>query len=244
VDYVATNGFDASALRADLGVSVDNAEGFALISDEVEGITEEMIDAGDLDDAQWWVYKVNFKDTTAGRHVEIGSGNLGQIRTQYGLVFIPELLDTMAALKQPIGEVYSRRCRATFGVPATEENRHRGCGVDADALWVAGEVQSVGTETDRNFTGDAVATPHSFPGRVRFTTGANAGREYATDSVAGFVIELAETTAYPIEVGDEYEIRPDCGKRYTQDCIGVWSNGPNFKGEPHIPDGSEVSAPQ
>lgn len=249
VSYIATNGFDASALRADLGVSVDNAESYALISDEVEsdeigGITEEMIDAGELDDADWAVYKINYKDTTPGRHVEIGSGNLGEVRTRHGLVFIPELLDTMAALKQPIGEVYSRRCRATFGLPATEENRHRGCGVDADALWVAGEVQSVGAETNRNFTGDAVATPHSFPGRVRFTTGSNAGREYATDSVDGFVIELVETTAYPIQAGDEYEIRPDCGKRYELDCIGVWSNGPNFKGEPHIPDGSEVSAPR
>jgi uncharacterized phage protein (TIGR02218 family) len=242
--YTAARGFDPSVLRTDVGVSVDNAEGMALISDEVDGITEEMIDAGEFDDAEWVLYLVNFKDLTAGRHVELGSGSLGEMRTQHGLVFIPELLDTMAALKQPIGEVYSRRCRATFGLPATEANRHRGCGVDADTLWVAGEVQSVGAETNRNFTGDAVATPHSFPGRVRFTTGANAGREYATDSVAGFVIDLAETTAYPIEAGDEYEIRPDCGKRYEQDCIGVWSNGPNFKGEPHIPDGSEVSAPQ
>lgn len=242
VNYIATNGFDPTALSADLGFSIDNAEGMALLSDEVPGITAEMVDAGDFDDGKWVCYLVNFKDLTSGRHVELGSGDLGEIRTRHGMMWIPELLDLSVRLRQPIGEVYSRRCRATFGVPATAENRHRGCGVDADALWVAGEVQSVGAETNRVFTGDAVASPHSFPGRVRFTTGNNAGREYATEGVSSMTITLSETTAYPIEEGDEYEIRPDCGKRYTQDCIGVWSNGPNFKGEPHIPDGEEVSS--
>jgi uncharacterized phage protein (TIGR02218 family) len=241
IDYIATNGFDPTAFLQDLGVSVDNAEGMALLSDEVPGITAEMVDAGDFDDGKWVCYLVNFKDLTPGRHIELGSGDLGEIRTRHGMMWIPELLDLSVRLRQPIGEVYSRRCRATFGVPATEENRHRGCGVDADALWVAGEVQSVGAETNRMFTGDAVASPHSFPGRVRFTSGNNAGREYATESVDGMDIVLGETTAYPIEAGDEYEIRPDCGKRYIEDCIGVWSNGPNFKGEPHIPDGQEVA---
>lgn len=242
VNYIATNGFDPTAFSEDVGFSIDNSEGMALISDEVPGITAEMIDAGDFDDGKWVCYLVNFKDLTAGRHIEIGGGDLGEIRTRYGMMWIPELLDLSVRLRQPIGEVYSRRCRATFGVPATEENRHRGCGVDADALWVAGEVQSVGAETNRVFTGDAVATPHSFPGRVRFTSGNNSGREYATEGVSGMVITLSETTAYPIEVGDEYEVRPDCAKRYLQDCIGVWDNGPNFKGEPYIPDGEEVAS--
>lgn len=242
VNYIATNGFDPTAFSEDLGFSIDNAEGMALLSDEVPGITAEMVDAGDFDDGQWVCYLVNFKDLTSGRHVELGSGDLGEIRTRHGMMWIPELLDLSVRLRQPIGEVYSRRCRATFGVPATAENRHRGCGVDADALWVAGEVQSVGAETNRVFTGDAVASPHSFPGRVRFITGNNAGRQYATEGVSSMTITLSETTAYPIEEGDEYEIRPDCGKRYTQDCIGVWDNGPNFKGEPHIPDGEEVSS--
>lgn len=244
VDYIATNGFDPSAFMSDLGMSVDNAEGMALISDEVPGVTQAMIDAGDFDDASWVCYLVNFKDLTAGRHIILGSGDLGEVRTRHGMMWIPELLDLIVRLKQPIGEVTSRRCRATFGVPATEENRQRGCGVDADSMWVSGEVQSVGAETNRIFTGDVVATPHSFPGRVRFTTGNNAGRMYGTEAVAGMVITLSETTAYPIEAGDEYEIRPDCGKRYIEDCIGVWTNGPNFKGEPYIPDGSEVAAPR
>jgi uncharacterized phage protein (TIGR02218 family) len=242
VDYVATSGFDPSTLRSDLGYGVDNAEGMALISDEIDGITNEMVDAGEFDDGTWVCYEVNFKDLTAGRHVQIGSGDIGDIRTRYGMVWIPELLGLIIRLKQPVGSSFSRRCRAVFGVAADASNGQRGCGVDAEALWVSGEVQSVGAESNRVFTGDAVATPHSFPGRVEFLTGNNVGREYATESVSGFVVTLNETTAYPIEAGDTYQIRPDCGKSYIADCIGVWSNGDNFKGEPHIPDGGEVAS--
>lgn len=243
VTYVGVNGFDPSALSADLGFSVDNAEGMALLSDEVEGVTQEMIDAGEFDDGTWVCYLINFNDTTSGRHAELGSGDLGEIRTRYGMMWIPELLDIMVRLRQPIGVVTSRKCRATFGVPATQDNGQNGCGIDITALWVNGTVTAVGTESNRHFTGSAVATP-SFPGRVQFLTGANAGRTFATESVSGLVVELIETTMYPITVGDTYKIRPDCGKRYIEDCITLWANGPNFKGEPYIPDGGDVASVQ
>src|SRR5690554_7775763 len=43
-------------------------------------------------------------------------------------------------LHQAIGHVWQRKCRAIFGSPA---GTMTGCGVNAAALWVAGEVQSV-----------------------------------------------------------------------------------------------------
>lgn len=243
ITYVATQGFDPTVLRSQLGYSVDNAEGMALLSGEVDAIDQQMIDAGEFDDGSWSCYLVNYKDLSMG-HAQLGGGDLGEIRTRYGMMWIPELLDIGVRLKQPVGTVTSRKCRAIFGNPATEQYGQTGCGIDASILWTAGTVQSVGLETNRTFTGDAVASPHSYPGRVRFTTGQNQGRIFAVESVTGFDIELVETTPYPIEDGDEYEIRPDCGKRYAEDCIAVWSNGPNFKGEPLMPDGSEVAAPQ
>lgn len=243
--YYASRGFDPTAMRNSVGYGVDNAEAKALLSADVDGVTLEMVDAGLFDNGSWAVYLVNYKDLTMG-HMELGSGDLGDIYTRYGMIWIPELLSRMVRLKQPVGSVTSRKCRAIFGNPATQEFRQTGCGVDAEALWTAGTVQSVdGAEPNRIFTGDATASPHSYPGRVRFTSGDNAGgRKFAVESVDGFIIELIETTPYPILDGDGYEIRPDCGKRYAEDCIGVWNNGPNFKGEPLMPDGSEVAAPQ
>lgn len=244
VNYVATNGFDPSAFSSDVGASVDNAEAFALISDDIPGVTVAMAEAGELDDAQWICYLVNYEDTSMG-HVVLDAGDLGEVRTRYGMIWIPEFLSYVSRLKQPIGHVWSTTCRAIFGTPAGSQT---GCGIDLTPLWVSGEVTAVGAESNRTFTGDAVVSSGSVnpvPGRVQWLTGNNAGREFAVEDVAGLVVSLIETTGYPIEIADTYRIRPDCRKRYLEDCIGVWANGPNFKGEPLIPvgDASQSQTP-
>lgn len=248
IDYIAMNGFDPTTLSSNDALSVDNAEAYALISDVVPGVTVEMVEAGEFDDATWICYLVNYEDTSMG-HVLLDAGDLGDVRTEHGMVWIPELLSYVMRLKQPVGSVWSRTCRAIFGSPADSPT---GCGVDLTPLWISGEVLSVGEETDRVFSGDAISdssdiTP--FPGRVEWLTGANAGREFAVESISSDTgsdtVTLSETTNYPIEVGDTYRIRPDCRKRYTEDCIALWDNGVNFKGEPLIPvgDASAVQSP-
>ena len=244
VTYVATQGFDPTAIKTDLGVSIDNAEGMALLSNEVAGITKEMVDSGEFDDAEWVCYLINFNDLTTGRHAILGSGDIGEVRTRYGMMWIPELLDLGVRLRQPIGCVTSRTCRAEYGLAATEANGQRGCGVDVTSLWTSGVVQSVGGEPDRVFTGDAVATlpDPDYPAMLQFLTGSNAGRTYSVENVTGLVVSLLETTHNAIQAGDTYRIRRDCAKRYSEDCITLNSNGPNFKGEPFQPDESDVKS--
>lgn len=236
IRYVATSGFDPSTFSADSGYSVNNAEAMALISEEIDCITEEMVNAGALEDAQWVCYLVNFMDLSMG-HLTLDAGDLGEVTTSHGLLWVPELLSYVTRLKQPIGMVDSTTCRAIFGSPSDSQT---GCGVDVTPLWETGTVQSVGAESNRVFIGDNVTisgNPIPYPGRVQFLTGANAGRELSTEQIDNTTVYLSDTTPYPIEAGDTYRIRPDCLKRYTQDCIGVWNNGVNFKGEPHIPVG-------
>lgn len=245
ITYVATNGFDPSMLSADIGFGVDNAEGYSLISDGVDGVTLEMVERGELDDAEWIMYLINFQDLTPGRHVILDAGDLGEVRARHGMIWIPELLSYITRLKQTIGSVWSRRCRAVFGSPA---NSQTGCGVSLGPLWVYDTVASVGAESNRVFSGSEVfdsTTIVPFPGRVQFLTGKNAGREFATEEVDDDQITLNETTAYAIEAGDTYRIRPDCKKRYREDCIAMWNNGPNFKGEPDIPvgDAMQIQSP-
>lgn len=244
--YVATNGFDASDISADVGYTVDNSEGYALISSDVPGVTVEMVEAGDLDDALWVCYLVNFNDLTMG-HVLLDAGDLGDVRTRYGMVWIPELLSYAMRLRQPIGSVWSRKCRAIYGTPAASQT---GCGVDVTPLWVNGEVIAVGAESDRTFIGDAdyngsPPLPSNYPARLEWITGDNAGREYSVEEVDSSGISLNETTGYPIQVGDTYRIRRDCRKFYVEDCIELNDNGINFKGEPLIPvgDASQIQFP-
>lgn len=246
ITYVATNGFNQSTIASDTGYSVANAEGYALLSNEIAGIELADVEAGVLDDAQWVCYLVNFEDLTARRHVLLDAGDIGEVRVKDGLVWLPELMSYIQRLKQPVGGVWSRTCRAIFGTPASSQT---GCGIKLTTLWASGEVTAVGTETNRTFTGDVLTNdspgPPLVPGRVQFLTGANAGREWAIEERDGLTVTLAEPTNYPIQVGDTYRVRPDCGKRYVEDCITVWSNGINFKGEPHIPvgDSTAVQAP-
>lgn len=252
VTYYATNGFDPSTIAADTALTVGNAEGAALLAQGIEGIELEDVKAGRLDDAQWIMYLVNFKDTqpdgklTANRHVILDAGDLGEVSVKHGIVWTPELLSYIMRLKQPVGSTYSRRCRAIFGSPADSQT---GCGVDLTPLWVNGTVLSVGAETNRVFTGDNVvsASPGVAPnpGRVQFLTGDNAGREFAVEELDGEEVSLNETTNYAIQAGDTYRIRPDCGKLFKEWCIDIWDNGVNFKGEPLIPvgDASGVQSP-
>jgi uncharacterized phage protein (TIGR02218 family) len=253
ITYVATNGFDSTTLSSDLGYTVANAEGYALISNDVEGIEIADIEAGVLDDAQWVAYLVNFQDAVAGgaltpeRHVVLDAGDVGEVKVKYGLVWMPELLSYAMRLKQPVGGVWSRTCRAIFGTPAQSQT---GCGIPLTPLWANGAVAAVGGETNRQFTASLPYTtdspaPSMVPGRVQFLTGDNAGREFATEEVDGLDVTLSELTSYPIQIGDTYRWRPDCRKRYLEDCIGTYDNGINFKGEPLIPvgDAGSVQAP-
>lgn len=246
ITYSALNGFDPTALRSDLGYSVDNAEAFALISQDVSpGFTLEDIQAGALDDAQWKLYEINYLIPTAGRHVLLDAGDTGQVRVKHGLVWMGELLSYLVRLRQPIGGVDSLTCRAIFGTPADSQT---GCGVDAEALWVGGTVTAVGAETDRVFDAEVASglVTAPVPGRVQWMTGDNAGKlVYWVEAVDGDEITLGEATRRPIQVGDTFRIRPDCGKWYERDCIGIWDNGLNFKGEPHIPvgDAGQVMTP-
>lgn len=248
VTYSALNGFDPTALRSDSGYSVDNAEAYALISDDVNpGVTIEDIEAGLLDDATWKCYLINYQDLTPGRHILLDAGDIGQVRTRFGMVWMPELLSYLVRLRQPVGGVDSITCRATFGTPADSQT---GCGVDAESLWVTGEVTGIGAESDRVFdiTIDApsslVTTPA--PGRIQWLTGDNSGNRLGwIESLEDDTVTLVEPARKPIQVGDTFRIRPDCRKRYLQDCIGIWNNGLNFKGEPYIPigDASQIQTP-
>lgn len=239
VEYSATDGFDPSALTSDVSYSVANGEGYALISADVDAVTLEQIERGALDDARWRCYLVNFRDLSMG-HVLLDAGDVGQVRTKFGMAWMPELLSYVVRLRQPIGSVDSRTCRAVFGSPADSQT---GCGVNAAALWETGTVTAVGAETDRDFTGTVVSTSpiNPFPGRVEWLTGDNAGAFLWTDGFDAGVVALGEPTKYPIQIGDTYRIRPDCRKRYNEDCIDTYANGPNFKGEPLIPVGDSSS---
>lgn len=243
ITYTATNGFDPSTFSADISYSVDNAEGYALVSNDIPGITQEMVNAGALDGAQWVCYYVDYEELVTASAAILDAGDIGQVHMQFGLLWIPELLSYIVRLKQNVGDVYSRTCRADFGSFAGQQH---GCGINADALWQNFTVTAVGEESDRTFSTSGLTvnalTPF-YPGRVQWFTGANAGKLTSTEAFDvdshGQTISLMETTAYAIVVGDTGRVRPDCDKTWAQ--CGDYGNQINFKGEPLIPVGDTAA---
>lgn len=243
ITYVAANAFDPSTFSADIAYSVDNAQGYALVSNDINGITEQDVSVGRLDGAQWACYYVDYENPYMGSGVVLDAGDVGAVQVQFGMLWIPELLSYIIRLKQNVGDVYSRTCRAEYGTPAPSQH---GCGVNVDLLWQNFTVQAVGAETDRTFSTSGLLVDSGrpfYPGRVEWSTGQNAGKlisveDFQQDS-NGQTVSLMETLPYPIALGDTGRIRPDCDHTWAR--CGVDGNQLNFKGEPLIPVGDTAA---
>lgn len=241
--YSAANGFDPSIIATDTGLSVDNAEATALLSVDVPGITLEMAMTGALDDASWELRLVNWADLSMG-HMVIDAGDIGEVTVSGESVYIPELLSYAMRLKQSIGYVWSRRCRAVFG---SDPNSQTGCGVDASGMWRAGTVTAVGSEPQVVFAAAGLVLDQDpVPGRLRWTSGPNqSARLYQVEgySAASHTVALLEPSSFPIAAGHQFEIRRDCNK--SPSFCTAYGNFINYKGEPYIPvgDGLETMTP-
>lgn len=240
--YKSQTGLDQSVIATDTGLSVDNGEGFSLLADEdLSGITVEMVNAGELDDAKWQLMLVNYRDLSMG-HMMLDAGDTGNVTVKDEMSVSVELISFAMRLRQKIGTLDSRTCRAVFGNPASGQ---LGCGIDADAYWHYGTVSGVDADDSRRiFSASNLATlPDVVPGRVQWLTGRNSARNrlYQLEDYlpASKTIGLLEQTPYEISVGDTFRIRQDCDKLWTT-CKDRYNNGLNFKGEPYIPTGDGV----
>lgn len=246
VTYHAAVGLDDSNRLTTSDMSVDNSEGTALVPEFDLPISESDLIAGAYDYARWTSYLVNYGDVD--QRVEMGAGSLGQVRVIEGLSFTFELLGLTKQLMQSIVEKDSLRCRARFGSQPGEERFP--CEFQTDGLWEPGTVTVVGEEINISFA-TSLAKPDGFfkPGLLRWLTGANAGRRYEVESYEAATASLMFPTMFPVQPGDEFEIRPDCTK-WKDDANGckAWWGGDwvlHYRGEPYIPvgDTGQVNAP-
>jgi uncharacterized phage protein (TIGR02218 family) len=236
--YKSKRGYNSYALASTADLSVDNSEMEFLIAEfDIDGITSEAMRTGKYDGAKFIQYIVNPYDIAAGKAI-ISSGYIGRMKNVDGLIAVLEARSLTQILKQQsIIEMGSNSCRAQFGDAR--------CGYPVETLWNGGEVDTVGAETDREFTliGSDISTEDAYyvPGKVKFLTGDNSGREFEIESYIAGVLTLMFPTDLPIQAGDELEIRKDCthlwGAPLTDDhnSCNFFENRPNFRGEPKRP---------
>lgn len=249
IEYKAKRGYNTYAMASTADLAVDNSEMEILLAEfDVDGITAGAIQRGDYDDAKFIRYQVNPYDLTAGRYIILGSGSIGRLSNVDGLTGVIETRSLTQILKQKsIIELGSNNCRVVrFG-----DER---CKVDVDALWVGMEVDTVGLETDREFTiiGSGLDETDAayWPGLVEFETGNNAGRSYEVESYEsgtnGLTVVLAIPTELAIQPGDLGRIRPDCTRLWAgHNSCETYDNRPNYRGEPFRPvsESEQLMAP-
>ena len=256
--FYARTGMEMSALQSGNDLGVNNAEAQTLLpvaTFEIEGITQQQIDSGALDGVRYVVLRVNYNDLTTGRSEVVAGGTLGEIRQKNGGLTIMELRSLTQLLKQlNLIQLTSLRCRARFGSQPLDSSstgikEEFPCGFDVSGEWVAGTVESVGTDTYRQFIDGTNLVDSGFdadyfaPGMVEFLTGDNAGQQVEVDAYdyTSGVVTLRFETVSPISAGDTFRIRRHCSKNWTghNSCDTFW--GPDktlhFRGEPRIPVG-------
>lgn len=247
--YRASTGFQESNFQATSDLGVDNAEAKTLIPVYPNpGITQLMIDRGDLDSIEFIVYQVNYRDLTMGHEI-MAAGPIGEQKIERGGLITIELRSWSQLLKQKsVVSYYSLTCRSRLGL-STGPVRNR-CNYDISGEWDDFAVTAVGTEVVREFTiigtdsNGIVATDDYYaPGLVEFETGDNAGQQLEIESYAADgEISLLMTTRNPIQIGDTGRLRRSCTLRWSgHNSCQTYNNRQNFRGEPFIPIGDALA---
>lgn len=255
ITFKASTGMQVSAMEAANDMTVNNAEAETLqpiAGFEADGFTQAQIDSGALDGVRFVVLRVNYNDLTTGRSEVIAGGTIGEQKTKVGGLTVLELRSwTQWLMQQSIIELDSLTCRARFGSQpfgtggGVFEERFP-CGFDLAAEWVTGTIDSVGSETDRQFLDAALVgagTNWYAPGMVEFLDGDNAGQmiEVDTFDTDSGVVELKYPTVSPMVDGVSYRIRRHCTKNFIghNSCDTFWEANKtlHYRGEPHIPVG-------
>ena len=101
-------------------------------------------------------------------------------------------------------------------------------------------IYGIDTTEFGTYTSGGLATPQGDVGTfdggiITMTSGASEGLSMEVKSYAPGTITLQLPLPFGAGVGDTYSMLQGCGKRFDEDCVARYSNGVNFRGEPHVP---------
>lgn len=219
--YAPAPGVAPSAVRASDGFDADLMEVAGALSGEA--ITAAELADGRYDGALVELFMVDWAQPEAGR-MALARGSLGAVEQRDG-AFTAELRSSGHELARVPVELTSPECRAELGDAR--------CRVDLASVTRLGRV--VAAEDAATVEVDWAGADGDFAyGRVRVLDGACGGAEREIAASVGAVLSLREALGRRPAVGDRVEVRAGCDKRFAT-CWGLFGNGANFRGEPHVP---------
>ena len=229
--YDPTSGMMSGSTRAQSGLKENSLSAYGAISSD--RITAEDLSAGRYRDARVEVVLIDWRyPFAAPLHREtfwIADVECDDAKWKADPVGIAQRLE------ESVGNLSTADCPYRLGDDDCKKD------ISADMI---DDVEVVGVSSEyREF--DAASTDISASyvddyfrwGTIEWLTGSNVGLESEvkkyTSGSRRFV--LTQETAFPIEGGDTFYLRPGCGGRYLTDCVGLWGNGRNFGGDPFMP---------
>lgn len=230
--FEAATGFTATEIKDSIGLATDNLDVDGALS--AASLDEDDLAAGLFDNARVEIWRVNWQDV--GQRLLMRLGTLGEV-SRSGSAFTAEVRGLAQQLQQPKGRLYQYACDADLGDAR--------CGVDLEASAFGGEGMVEAVSGTRRLVASglgAFASGWFARGRLRFVSGANAGRAQDVRAHAVVdgqsVLELWQPFARPVGAGDTFRVTAGCDKHFAT-CNARFGNGLNFRGFPHIP-GSDV----
>ncbi len=233
--YKSSTGIVPTAVQISSGLAVGTLDIVTLHDGSIFTLSD--VDGGVWHNSEFILFRYNWAIPSNGIGETLMVGNFGEVEYKRGALRI-ELRDLRQYLQHPVGSASSKNCRYRLGDSK--------CGVvlsggSPTPPWtVTGTITGVG---DRQTFADSSRTeaPDFFgQGKVTFNTGANAGimrqvKTYSSGSPPDKIFITWRPFPNDIQVGDTYTAVAGCRLRFTEDCIGKFSNVLNFGGEPHRP---------
>jgi uncharacterized phage protein (TIGR02218 family) len=233
--YRSKEGMNPTAISQEASAAVANSEVNGTMA--AESVDEEELFAGLWDGAFVTVFEVNYRDLSMGI-LRLQSGNIGDVKAGRS-AFTAEVRGLTQSLQKIVGRVFTKGCPWVFGsvgtlyVPA--------CNKALGPLTVTGALTSFTSLRAFSDSSRGEVADYFGAGVITFTGGENEGfsmEVYSYDGAGNFVLHLP--LPFNPAIGDTYSLTPGCRKRYTEDCVGKWNNGPNFGGFPLVPGSDKV----
>ena len=221
--YLAASSYRPSNVDSSNDLNPDNLELDGYLN--ASFITDADIQAGLWDYAAIELFEINYLDTSMGRNL-IRSGTLGQVKTGRQ-TFNAELRGLMQAYSRVIGRLTTQTCTADLGDAR--------CTKVLTSFTFTGTVTSATGNRVVSDSGRTQANDYFTGGKLTFTGGPNNGLAMEVQTYSVGVLTLALAMPYTVSAGNTYSVIAGCTKRFTEDCVGKFSNGVNFRGFPHVP---------
>lgn len=229
VTYLHATGIGStSATEANSTLGVDNLDVVCVLDSET--ITHDDILSGLYNDADIYIFLVDH-GAPASFLIKLFRGRFGEFKVNE-LAAHTEVRSLTQRLRNRIGIIHQGYCCHALGDAR--------CGVDLEAIKETITVTALDDDTPTNLwivaTLSRAAAQYHY-GRVRGTSGANAGRwgkvKHCRAADGGYAVTTFEDLPYDVAIGDSFDLYPGCDKTLTT-CTGRFGNDA-FLGFPHIP---------